>query len=131
MRLVALLFITLIISPAAIAAKYKCKDAAGNWTEAACTGALAPPPKPEDPEAKRKERQAGWEKICGNNSISYTLRCIQDHEIDYHEMETILTGPPSNLRDKAARCYLRWFKEAAGIVDARMWRHCYYNSTIR
>lgn len=38
---VALLFFTLSCH----AATYKCKDAAGNWSESACKGRAAPPPK--------------------------------------------------------------------------------------
>lgn len=112
----------------ASAAKYKCKDKDGNWTEAACTGAAAPPPPPEDKAAKMQERRTGWRKLCDSSSWSYTNSCIDDHERNYAEMNNILIGPPSDLQNKAAACYLQWFKEAAGVVDAKMWRYCYYNN---
>mgnify|MGYP007107589277 CR=1 FL=1 len=125
--LVVSLLTLVLLNPAANGATYKCKDAAGNWTEVACTGAAAPPPKPEDPEAAMKARRAGWEKLCDSRSWDYTRNCMADHERGYREMDRILKGPPSSLRDKAATCYLRWFKEAANVVDGKMWRHCYYN----
>lgn len=128
MRYAAILAALLLCaSPYIGAATYKCKDANGNWTEAACTGAAAPPPKPEDPQATANARRSGWEKLCASRSWDYTRHCIDDHEQNYREMNNILKGPPSTLRDKAAACYLRWYKEAAGVVDAKMWRYCYYN----
>jgi hypothetical protein len=39
-----------LFAVSAHAASYKCKDAHGNWSEAACTGVAAPPPKPEPPK---------------------------------------------------------------------------------
>jgi len=40
----AMILAALCAAPAS-AADYKCKDADGNWSEAACTGSAAPPPK--------------------------------------------------------------------------------------
>ena len=139
MRALALLIIAACFAAPATAQKvYKCRADNGSsvYQSTPCLGTTqekvfgndAPKPRKLTPdEVKMQERRAGWEKLCDSSSWQYTRDCIDDHSKKYSEMNNILSGPPSRLRDKAAACYLRWFKEAAGVVDAKMWRHCYYN----
>lgn len=112
---------------------YTCKDAQGNWTEAACK----PPEPPKPPPVQRPvntehiagmQRKAKWrETICGGISSSYAYDCADRQEQNYREMERIRSTATGSNKSTAERCYLEWYKPTAGIVDAVMWRHCYYN----
>lgn len=110
---------------------YKCKGADGKWAAENCTGALEPKPseaairakEAEDAPAKDDARRTGWSKLCASNVGGH---CVNDHASDYAEMERVMKSAAGADRAKAEACFLRWFSETADVVDAKMWRYCYY-----
>lgn len=111
---------------------YQCTDAAGQWSEEACKSATTPKPPAPPPNPvleERAKRLTTWKTtLCGGTtSTTYAQDCARRHASNYDEMTLLRYQVPDAKRAKLEACYLRWFKDTAGIVDANMWRHCYYN----
>lgn len=125
--------LAVIVSAPAFGATYKCKDAKGNWTEAACTGAAAPPVEP--PAVGRNiaaenalyERYRTYCKDLGYSTYSSETSCAYEHMqgIRYvlKVQDEFAEGTPQ--RDKINACVARWYIRTVDLFDGRMLKHCY------
>lgn len=74
------------------AASYKCRDAKGNWSEAACTGPAAPPPKPKSID------WAQWKPVVGMKMAEVTaaLAAFDQERNKFTEADRMRGAGPSN-----------------------------------
>lgn len=83
-------FAAIVMLVASMGPTYKCKDAAGNWSEAACVGAAAPPP-PSD-FAKYGSDKSKW-LWSGPSGREAAQACVDDWRRLMKDPESAQLGP--------------------------------------
>lgn len=120
------------------AVEYKCKDAAGNWTEQACTGAAAPQESASagarrTAEANKAAREAlldQYIKYCsqlGYRSLNSSVSCGIDHvnALEYLQRIESENAEGSVQRLRLGKCVGRNYNEATKLLDAKSAKVCY------
>ena len=119
-----------------------CKDARGDFTKEECarldaknmqirSETLVNDKRKNENGTLEKKRETAWGKLCsveGYEEIRFNISCRTDHEIAFGEMENLLkTLPSGELLTKVEVCALKWFNKPLDVIDAKMWRYCYYH----
>jgi hypothetical protein len=131
----ALLIPLMLFATAAGAVEYKCKDAQGNWTKEACTGAAAPATPASNPTSAH---------VAANNpeALKVKAHCAAKWEADFRmqkycvdqqteaamklgpEMSKVMDNPNSELAQALGVCVAKWTDEAE-FRDWRMILYCW------
>lgn len=115
----------LVVALPAWGAKYKCKDADGNWTEAACTGAAAPPPREvADAKPRPSENNAEFQKMkdfCAAKwptDFNMQKYCLDQQSEAARKIASEFTKDvPDDLKIAGGACALKW----TGADDRKDW----------
>jgi len=123
------------------AATYKCKDAAGNWSEAACTPKKRDYP-PEIPKAIEEALQRHRDGMSDPDHMRTRYHgfclalskvdaavdtCVDKQMNDLAQMLDSTAGLASSSdRDLAAKaCFSEWYDLPIDLVNAMAWRACF------
>lgn len=134
MEILALIIIA--ASAGAAGPTYKCKNAAGQWTEEACVGAAAPA-ESEYGKAERIQRGAAarresWDQVYSSycHQLGYQAgysKCVSEQVEAAEWAYEIATSSAPDSREylRLAKCVSLFRNEVTNVVDARRAKHCY------